>query len=342
MIGRSLTKDAKKSPTSIAILIIFPHYESNSIMNENNFTQIRKNLFIILSIFIIGCNPKSKEKEALLTLQENSYPNQKLPLFFQQLIKNHQANFHRLDSADYSEFVKRHGLDQENQENRKTFYTLKILHLLFTSKNATNKSRGEIISIPYFWHWVTPNPRYEIIYKETNEKLSQVKTPKNFSKYKSYADIDRIPSLFLADLVSETPKYNHPLLGDFKTFGWCSEREMAFICLLKTLNIEGKVVTKGNHSWSECIVRFKKDQIYESFKVRIDNTFDQMKWEKATITSIKQVLTKKNDGMGGWYNTTALSKREFTKVNQLIVTPKASKYIENQMVTYLKNKNGQQ
>ena len=303
--------------------------------------MIKKIPFIFLVFIFCNCDITTKKDKQYNTKTYN-YKETNLPDFFQQLIKNHQANFHRLDSADYSEFVKRHGLDQENQENRKTFYTLKILHLLFTSKNATNKSRGEIISIPYFWHWVTPNPRYEIIYKETNEKLSQVKTPKNFSKYKSYADIDRIPSLFLADLVSETPKYNHPLLGDFKTFGWCSEREMAFICLLKTLNIEGKVVTKGNHSWSECIVRFKKDQIYESFKVRIDNTFDQMKWEKATITSIKQVLTKKNDGMGGWYNTTALSKREFTKVNQLIVTPKASKYIENQMVTYLKNKNGQQ
>jgi hypothetical protein len=36
-----------------------------------------------------------------------------------------------------------------NHFNIKKFYTLQIIHKLFTSKSAKNGSRGEILNIPY-------------------------------------------------------------------------------------------------------------------------------------------------------------------------------------------------
>lgn len=308
-------------------------------MNTNNFIWIRISVLIMLTVFMVGCYATSKEKKVVPTLQENNYPAQKLPLFFKQLIQNHKNNFHNLDSTSYQNFIQANHLKKASKENFDTYYTLKILHTLFTSRSAKNQSTGELLPIPYFWHWVQPNPRHEIIYNKTKEKLATVKSPKEFSKYQSYADIDRIPSLFLADLALDDVKYSHPDLGEFKTFGWCSEREMAFVCLLKTWQYNAQVITKGNHSWTECIIPLKSNAGEINFKVTIDNTFDKIYWEKITTVELKTWAKQKNDGLGDWYNSKASSEVEIQKTKQLIISEKASNYIEKQVVTYLKNKN---
>ena len=62
-----------------------------------------------------------------------------------------------------------------------------------------------------------------------------------YKKYKSAADADRRPYLYLKDLVSKKNKYYHPECSGFYTFGWCSEREMAFNCLLAIMGYKCKI-----------------------------------------------------------------------------------------------------
>ena len=154
------------------------------------------------------------------------------------------------------------------------------MHDLFTSQSATNGSKGEILNIPYMWHWVTPNPRHQISFTASKTLLQDMKPPIEFSKYNSYADIDRTPFLYLTDLVAESPKYYSESYGEFSTFGWCSEREMAFVFLFEMMGFDGKVMAEGNHSWSEFLITMNlNDKNSANFMVKVDNTFDTLNWE---------------------------------------------------------------
>jgi hypothetical protein len=108
-------------------------------------------------------------------------------------------------------------IDLKDSLNRKTYYTISIMHQLFTTTGANDGSRGEILNMPYFWHYNTPNPRRDILV--------------NGKKNIAYCTIERKPHNFLGDMVSQNEKFTHPEFGSFSSFGWCSEREMAFACL---------------------------------------------------------------------------------------------------------------
>jgi hypothetical protein len=265
-----------------------------------------------------------------------SYNQTAVPLFFKKLIQNHRKDFHAIDPSGFKDAVTAYHIKEEDSVNAHSFYTLQILHKLFTSHSASNYSRGDILNIPYFWHWTTPNPRYGIIDLETNRKLTEKTPPKEFSKYKSFADIDRTPFLFLSDLVNEKTKYNTPECGNFNTFGWCSEREMAFVSLLSTMGYEGKVTTRGNHSWSEFIVPLQNNQNSKVFfKATIDNTFDKMELESIAASNIPAWRTQKNDGLGDWYNKKAHTESELNKIRNLQITTAVAQDIEKKVVEYL-------
>ena len=78
--------------------------------------------------------------------------------------------------------------------------------------------------------------------------MKDTKSHNDFLKYRSYDDIDRTPYLFLSDIVDKDLKYYSESCDTFSTFGWCSEREMAFVALITLLDFEAKVVSEGNHS----------------------------------------------------------------------------------------------
>lgn len=296
-----------------------------------------KNLYLILLIIpFLAC--KEAKKENLIRFQPKtcSYKEMKAPLFFETLVVNHSKDFHSIDSTDLKSIFSENNLSETDSINLKKFYTFKILHKLFTSKGAKNGSRGEILNIPYFWHWITPNPRYEIVNIKTNQKLNEVKAPKEFAKYKSYADIDRTPYLFLSELLSSKPLYSTANCGTFSTFGWCSEREMAFVCLLNTIGYEGKVITDNNHSWSEFIVQMsteKKEKQY--FLVRVDNTFDDLEWNTISEKEIQTWRKRRFEGQGNWYNQKANSEMEKQKTTNFIVSLETMKSIEEKLVYYL-------
>ncbi len=299
-----------------------------------------KNLYLIIFLIpFLACKKSERQNTSNLQIKTFTYQESKAPIFFQELVSNHYKDFNAIDNSDFEDFCSKNNISTDDNLTSKKFYTLKILHELFTSKNASNGSKGEILNIPYFWHWVTPNPRHEIIDLKTNQKLVNIKPPKEFSKYKSKADIDRTPYLFLSELLNEQSLYSMKHSGDFSTFGWCSEREMAFVCLLNTMNYSGKVITSDNHSWSEFIVPMKnKNNQTINYKVKIDNTFDSIEWSVISKNQIiawdKQVF----QGQGNWYNKKALSQIEKQNVTTISVSPISAKYIEEKVVSYLKER----
>ena len=268
------------------------------------------------------------------------YDSLTIPMFFKILIRNHAKDFYKIDSVDFIHFCSEYNIDKNYSSNIERYLTISFLHELFTSKTSSNCSKGEILNIPYQWHWVNPNPRHEIYFTSNNVLLKDTKPPPEFSKYNSFADIDRTPYLFLSDLVHSDLKYYSSSCDTFSTFGWCSEREMAFIALTKLLDFEGKVVAEGNHSWSEFVIELKSNmgQLL-NFKVTVDNTFDSVDWsliEEQQISEWKKYYGTTN--LSNWYNRKAKSISELRRIENYLVLKESMNRIENKLVKYLELK----
>lgn len=313
---------------------------------------MKKTNYILLLIFaftIISCKQmcgtETNDKISPINkpdfkVQVFKYDSLTIPIFFKTLIKNHRDAFFQIDSSEFYNLFIRNDIASTDTQNINKYYTIKILHDLFTSQTASNCSHGEILNIPYLWHWVTPNPRHEIYFVETNKVLCESRAPQEFSKYNSYADIDRTPFLFLSDLVNDGPKYFSKACDTFSTFGWCSEREMAFVALTNLLNFDGKVIAEGNHSWSEFIIPLKlTNGQLQNFKVKVDNTFNDVDWTKIEITEILEWRKYYGDtGLADWYNQKAKSVIELGKIRKSLASNSAMNSIENKVVNYLEGK----
>jgi len=309
-----------------------------------------KNIITILLLPIILCfcgqsESQSKviaekEAKAIYNVEVFHYDTLTIPLFFKTLIRNHLKDFYLLDSLEFLEFCFANKINANDSSNIEKFYTIKILHELFTSQSASNCSKGEILNIPYQWHWIQPNPRHEIYFVSSNRLLKDTKPANEFSKYNSHADIDRTPYLFLSDLVHSEPKYYSISCDTFSTFGWCSEREMAFVALAKLLDYDGKVVAENNHSWSEFIIPMKINTTeIQNFKVTIDNTFNSIYW----TTIVSEEISKwrvhiGNASLAKWYNGKAKSNVELRNIRNHLVSNKTMSRIENELVMYLDKK----
>lgn len=251
------------------------------------------------------------------------------PAFMDSIITNFNLIFENWTYLDYLHFCQQNNLDSCYTENVNKFVTLNMLHKLVTCKSAENGSVGAIWKIPYFWHYVEPNPRHKIKLISNGKKLSETKPPKEFSRYQSYADIDRTPYLYWSDFLTETPKYETADQGKFYSFGWCSEREMAFVSLLRILNFNANIITMGNHSTTEVFTYFiglEKQSIL--FKVNVDNTFDRIDWVE--LEPDKKMNPSPND----WYNRKAKSRTELNRLRNLLISPKCSNRVSMQIEKY--------
>jgi hypothetical protein len=268
------------------------------------------------------------------------YDSLTIPDFFKKLVKNHIEDYAIIDTLTFSKLCSMHNINPLDDSNVNKFYTIKILHELFTSETASNCSRGKILNIPYQWHWIEPNPRYDIHFVSNNVLLKNTKPPAEFYKYNSYADIDRTPYLYLSDLVSKDLKYYSDSCGTFSTFGWCSEREMAFVALTKILGYQGKVVAEGNHSWSEFIIPLKLNNgEFKNFVVFVDNTFNTIYWDTIEQHKIPEWNGYFGDTkLAAWYNRKAKSNTELNRIKNHLVPNKAMQRIENKLVIYLNNR----
>jgi hypothetical protein len=256
-----------------------------------------------------------------------TYREQSIPDFFKSLVRNHMADFIARDDHAFESACTNFDADPRDPGNMITYYTVEILHKLFTSRSCTNMSRGEILDIPYLWHWTTPNPRHEILLTGNGSPLTSIKHPKDFEKYETFADIDRTPYVYLTDLLAPVPKYCAGA-DTFSTFGWCSEREMAFVSLVTLMGYTGHVIAPGCHSWSELEVSMTAASGGpKTVRVTVDNTFDQVIWQSGGPEDHKNS-----------YNRTAHSPAILQRLGAYQVPAAAMNRIESMVVKYLENR----
>ncbi len=262
--------------------------------------------------------------------------------FFLQVYNNHRKGIQNHYGEEFRRFCRAHSIDPNNKHNKDLFYIILFYHDLFTSSGPIDGDRSGILKIPYFWHWVENNPRHQIRSISLSKRLKLIKPPAKYGKYKSFADIDRLPALFYKDLFSPHQLYSHPYYGRFYTFGWCSEREMTFVCLLKGLGLKyAKVVVEGGHSWSEIILTFQSMKGRKAlFISTVDNTYDQVSWKPAGHLLSPKKWSKDfgKDRMAKWYNGKAHSLEQYKQIRKMRVPLKSSQRIERLVVNYLNKK----
>ena len=294
-------------------------------------------LVSLLSLFF--CKNENAKSNLLsdVKIEKHEYNSATIPDFFNNVTKNHLESFKKLHQSDYDTFCSENSINSKDTNNNQTYFKLRILNDLLSSENASNYSTGKILKIPYMWHWINPNPRHAIILKEKNTALNTIKPSTEFQKYKSFADIDRTPFLYLSELFLETEKYTSTSCESFATFGWCSEREMAFNCLLDAMQFTSKVYTVGNHCWTEVLLDFTTStNSKKSFVIKIDNTFHEFTIKEIASKNIATWKTNTgNSGQAKWYNTTAHSQKEKSKLLAFHPSKKAMDRIENAIINYL-------
>lgn len=187
------------------------------------------------------------------------------------------------------------------------------------------------------WHWINPNPRHSILLKESKTTLDKIRTTSEFKNYNSFADIDRTPFLYISELFLEKEKYTSKSCESFATFGWCSEREMAFNCLLDLMNFTSKVTTVGNHCWTEVLIEFKTNSNSKiNFIAKIDNSFHQFSLTKIEPKNIFDWKSKLgNSAQEKWYNKKAHSTLEKKKILSFSPSKESFIRIENAINFYL-------
>jgi len=300
---------------------------------------------IIIFLLYISCNQspqpdKTLDPAEIEKILPHSYTSTNIPGFIRSYVDAHWLHFKNKDSTSFHLFCTTNKINPKDSLNARRFYTIDIIHRLLTAKGPVNGSVGEIIKIPYYWHWVTPNPRHTILQAANNTPLKNIQTLSIFPNYSCFADIDRTPYLFLTDLFGKYPAYKSALCDSFSSFGWCSEREMSFIALMQILGLEGKQVSENNHSWSVLRVNMLNDALQETtFKVIVDNTYDKVTWSLFTEDDSKQWNRYYgNVPLAKWYNAQAHSAKEIARLSGFIIDTSAINYIETSTINYLQKK----
>lgn len=270
----------------------------------------------------------------------SSHADMSISGYFDQLYKRHSAFYADTRQPVFKKFCTDLELNIENEQNKNLFYRMYFFHDLLTGSACIDFVSGGILKLPYAWHWVRPNPRHTITYKSSNVPLVKVLPPKAFNRYKSYADIDRVPSLYLKDLFSENPKYFHPIVGEFYSFGWCSEREMAYAALMDIFGYACKIKQEGIHVRTGVWLPMAAGNGRRvSVVIEVDNSVDVVAW-KRTVKEQSYKTWKSDIGKGtqvAWYNRVAFSDREKRFLNETMVTEKQTQWIERRVNTWLDN-----
>ncbi|MCX6306974.1 MAG: hypothetical protein NT040_18575 [Bacteroidetes bacterium] len=185
-----------------------------------------------------------------------------IDIFFMNLCSTRLPQIAARYEYQYKDFLTQLDLRAQDSATKADFFTLILMHKLFTVGTCKDGVRGAILNIPYFWNYNNPNPRMKIT---VNGELNRYATGGL-----------RIPCRFLGDMVGSTEKYGYPGIEPFASFGWCSEREMAFACLLSIMKFDARVVAPDNHAWTEILLpcRNTAGQI-DTILLRVDNTFER-------------------------------------------------------------------
>jgi hypothetical protein len=248
-----------------------------------------------------------------------------IPAFLEELLGEFQGAYVSYRESDFAALCASYDLDALDSGNLDTYTRISFLHDLLTTEGVSDCQRGGFLRIPYFWHWVDPNPRHRIIALPDSVLLASLQAPPPFERYATFADIDRVPSLYLGDLVSEMPRYWHPECGVFYSFGWCSEREMSYTALVTAWGYAAKIMQSGIHTQSRVWCEFaRSDGGSRIIEAVIDNTFDLLSWEIPESASLDTWLQDVGEGNQiAWYNRRARSLEETRALGDVTVGERA-------------------
>ena len=259
---------------------------------------MKKVLFIALTIHALTCHAQ----------------DQPIASYFQKLCNHYMLQyFNKTDDRTIADLCVQYDLDARDLPSLRRFYTIQIMHELFTVKTCEDGSRGDVLNMPYFWHYRTPNPRHAIL----------VDGKKNIS----YTSIERKPYNFLKDMVAPADRFTCPGLEPFCSYGWCSEREMAFACLLSIMGYTTHVISTGNHAYTEVQVSFmtNKGEKFD-FLINVDNTFNSL-----------TISTGSGEPHNNVYDKKAFDSAEIARVKGINVSEKAQDRIAKALETYVKS-----
>lgn len=258
-----------------------------------------------------------------------------LMTFLDTAFVNHRAGIETMLAPRYATLCRSLGVSDTAAAHRDALMPLLFLHALLTTQDAVDCRIGGILATTYLWHWTTPNPRHALRRLPDSALLSRLPPPPGYGKYKSWADVDRLPALYLGDLFTYPARYWHPVCGTLWTFGWCSEREMAFGALMAARGIRFKIKQEGIHVWTEILLdlRGPVGKLRPSV-VALDHTFDTVEGWRLNGSAAAWAADYGDGAQVAWYNKTARSPEEVRKVKGLVVERGASIRIHKEILAW--------
>jgi hypothetical protein len=214
--------------------------------------------------------------------------------------------------SEFDRFTSKHLDVEQNDYNYEQFARIIITHQLFTANGSYDGSMV-MDDMPYMSHYVEPNPRSQI--RKDNILIDDLRY-----NNKSLAYIDRTPDLYLSDFFSDS-KYTHPVYGTFSTFGWCSEREMAYAVVLNSLGYNTFIHAPGIHAWTAVKVLFQGYDTSIIYSAGVDNTYNSTSW------SMWVEPTGYSSDLEQYYNKSV--NKYSSLLENIYVSPVRSKEISN-------------
>ncbi len=205
-----------------------------------------------------------------------------------------------------------------------TVAKLAYMHMLLTCYYSVDGDTSGGFGIPYFWNYTNHNPRLNIVNLKKGKTLSQLPAAPG-SQGASMATLDRTPLIFWGDFMSDEPSYSYEHISAFYSFGWCSEREMAYKAWLGVIGIKSTIGIKADHVWTE--VELAELPGYFLF---IDNTFNR--FELLPIS--KKPPPEIGNKYITWYNQQGSDRAIQKKLSALSISSQRAAYIQHQILTY--------
>ena len=205
-----------------------------------------------------------------------------------------------------------------------TVAKLAYMHMLLTCYYSVDGDTSGGFGIPYFWNYTNHNPRENIVHIKKGKTLKQLPAVAG-TQGASMATLDRTPLIFWGDFMTEEPQYSYEHISAFYSFGWCSEREMAFKAWLGVVGIKSTIGIRADHVWTE--VDLPGMPGYFLF---IDNTFNRFEiWPVS-----KRPKLEVGNKYINWYNQQGSDKTIQKKLASLTISPKRASSLEHQILTY--------
>jgi hypothetical protein len=192
---------------------------------------------------------------------------------------------------------------------------LAYMHMLLTCHYSVDGDTSGGFGIPYFWNYTDHNPREHIVNLKKGKPLNQL----------GIATQDRTPLIFWGDYMTDEPQYSYEHISAFYSFGWCSEREMAFKAWLGVAGISSKIGIKADHVWAEVELPGMP-----GYFLYIDNTFNRFEvWPESKRPPL-EVGNKYID----WYNQQGSDKTIRKKLAAFTISGKRATELQKRIVNY--------